>query len=723
MPGYAQANRPLRLTTPLGPDKLFLLGLSGREALSRLFRFRLDLIAEHATQVPFDQLLGKPVTAHVESGGDDVRHFSGVCARMVQGGRDETFTHYHMEVVPEVWFLTRRTQSRIFQRTSTPDILKKVFQGLAVQQRLQGKYDPREYCVQYRETDFDFASRLMEEDGIYYYFEHDEGGGRMVLGDSPAGHGQVPFDQRIEYQAFEGPATEERRIASLRKSQELRSMKVTLRDHNFELPGKDLEAVEPIAASARVGSVDHKLKLGDADRLELYDWPGGYARRYDGIGPGRDEKPADLNKVFAENKRTAGIRMQEEAAAALELAGESRCRQLTAGQVFELAKHFNADGKYVLTSVEHEARTSSDYRSGDFGGATYLNSFACIPASVPFRPRRVTPRPVVPGAQTAVVVGPKGKEVYTDKYGRVKVQFHWDREGKNDENSSCWVRVVQPTAGRHWGSSFWPRIGQEVVVDHLEGDVDRPIIVGAVYNPDQPPAYLGDGPDSKHKDENLISGLKSNTSEGGSGFNELRFLDAKDKQQIFLHAERDYDARVKNDAMEWIQRDRHVIVGKEDGKSEGGDHNEEIWRDHNAHVHRNRVEQVEQNVQLLVGGDVDEDVAGTRAEKIGGDRHLSVEGQRQTKVGTSDVTEAGQEIHLKAGMKIVLEAGMELTIKAGGGFVKLDPSGVTIEGTMVKINCGGAAGAAKSASPKSPKKAAPKKPKEADDAVSGEKSC
>ncbi|OJW12932.1 MAG: hypothetical protein BGO49_20550 [Planctomycetales bacterium 71-10] len=723
MPGYAQARRPFTLTTPLGPDKLFLLGLSGREAISQLFRFDLDLIAEREVQVPFEQLLGKKVTAHVGSGGGETRHFSGVCSRMVQGGRDEVFTHYQMEVVPEAWFLTRRTQSRIFQRMSTPDILKKVFQGLAVEQQLQGKYEPREYCVQYRETDFDFASRLMEEEGIFYFFKHEQAGGRMILGDDPSKHPEVPFGSQVEYQAVAGPSVQEERITALRKSQELRSMSVVLWDHNFELPHKNLEAVKPIQDAVQVGSVSHKLKLGDAARLELYDWPGGYARRYDGVGPGGDDKAADLNKVFVDNKRTASLRMEEEAAAALELTGESRCRQFTAGQAFEMKKHFNADGKYVLTSVVHSARTSSDYRSGDFGGTAYENAFSCIPASVPFRPRRVTPRPVVAGTQTAVVVGPSGREIFTDKYGRVKVQFHWDREGKKDQNSSCWVRVAQPIAGRRWGSSFWPRIGQEVVVHYLEGDVDRPIIIGAVYNPEQLPAYLDKGPDSKHKEENLLSGFKSNTSDGGEGFNELRFYDAKDKQQIFLHAERDYDARVKNDAMEWIQHDRHTVVGKEDEKSEAGDHNEEIWRDHNAHIHRNRVEHVEKDVQLLVGGGVDVDVTGTRTESVGGDEHLTVRGERHEKIATNNHTEAGQEIHLKAGMKVVIEAGMELTIKAGGGFIKLDAMGVTIEGTMVKINCGGAATPAKPAKPESPKKAAPKKPKEADDAVSGSKSC
>ena len=729
MATYQQADRFLTATTPLGPDKLLLIGLDGSEAISQLFHFELDMIAENETKVPFDQVLGKKVTANVKAPGGKVRHFSGICNRIAQGGRDQFFTTFRLGVVPEAWFLTRRVQSRIFQQMSVPDILKKVFAGLSVKYQLRGKYEPRDYCVQYRESDFDFASRLMEEEGVFYFFKHADGAHTMVLGDTPDAHVDVPFDPDAVFEPIADSGVAEDRITAWEKAQDLRSMKVTLWDHSFELPHKHLEADKQIQDGVQVGTVNHKLKLGSPDKLELYDWPGGYAQRFDGVDPGGGERPADIQKIFEDNRRTVQLRMEEEAAAALSITGTSRLRQLTAGHRFSLKRHFDADGAYVLTSIRHSARMTGDYRSGDFGGAAYENAFACIPQAVPFRPRRRTPKPVVSGPQSAVVVGPKGEELYTDKYGRVKVQFHWDREGKNDEKSSCWVRVAQPIAGKRWGASFWPRIGQEVVVDHQEGDPDQPIIIGSVYNADQMPAYLGKAPDSKHADDNKVSGIKSNTTKGGSGFNELRFNDAKDKQQIFIHAERDMDTRVKNDGMEWVRNNRHSIVGTDDVKDKAGDFNEEIWRDQNVHVHRHRIEHVEGSVQLLIGagaasggGDHDVSIENDRTESVGGNQSLTVGGAREEKIGTNQILEAGEEIHLKAGMKVVIDAGMELTIKAAGGFVKIDATGVTIEGTMVKINSGGAAGPARSASPKSPKQAKPAQPKQADDAVTGQKS-
>ena len=730
MPSYQQANRLLTVTTPLGSDKLLLVGLVGTEAISQLFQFQLNAIATHETQIPFDQLLGKKVTAHINAPGGDHRHISGICSRAGQGGRDATFTYYQLEIVPELWFLTRKTQSRIFQQKSVKEILTKVFEGLAVQIQLTGQYEPRDYCVQYRESDFDFASRLMEEEGIFYFFKHEAGSHTMIVADNPGAHADVPFGSQATYAPLDVTDVIEERITTWEKSQDLRSMKVTLWDHCFELPHKHLEVEKQIQDSVQVGQVSHKLKVGSPDRLELYDWPGGYAQRFDGVDPGRGDRPADIQKIFKDNQRTAQIRIEQEGAGSLMIGGGSRLRQLTAGHRFTLKEHFDANGPYVLTSVSHTARMTSDYRSGQTEDeVAYENSFTCIPAALPFRPQRVTPKPVVHGTQTAVVVGPKGEELYTDKYGRVKVQFHWDREGKNDEKSSCWIRVAQSIAGKRWGASFWPRIGQEVIVDYLEGDPDQPIIIGTVYNADQMPGYLGKGPDSKHPDDNKVTGLKSNTTKGGEGFNEFRFDDTKDKQQIFIHAERNMDTRVKNDGMEWVQNNRHTIVGKEDTKDKAGDDSEEIWRDQNIHVHRHQVEHVEGSVQLLIGqgsaqggGDCDVSIEKNRTEKVGANQHLAVGGERQEKIGTKQVLEAGQEIHLKAGMKIVLEAGMELTIKGAGGFVKIDATGVTIQGTMVMINCGGSSGSADSANPNTPKSANPNKVTQADDAVTGQKS-
>ncbi|MBX6316407.1 MAG: type VI secretion system tip protein VgrG, partial [Isosphaeraceae bacterium] len=445
--------------------------------LSELFRFLVYVGAENVTPVPFDRLLGQKVMIRLDLPGQKVRYFSGICCRIGEGGRDATFTSYHMEVVPQVWFLTRRAQSRIFQHLAVPAILKKVFEGFDVVYELRGMYYPRDFCVQYRETDFQFASRLMEEEGIYYFFRHSADGHQMVVADSPQSHPELPEPSRVEFERAEVGDQRMDRITAWEKVQELRPGKVTLWDHCFELPHKHLEAEKVIAESVPVGEVNHRLKIGRNERLELYDYPGGYAQRFDGVDPAGGDRSSDLQRIFEDNRRTAEIRMQEEALPGLLIAGGSRCRALAAGYKFTLEGHFNADGPYLLTRVEHRAELAGDYRSDMGGEFHYHNRFTCIPAAVPFRPRRVTPKPVVQGTQTAVVVGPPGEEIFTDKYGRVKVQFHWDREGRSNADSSCWVRVGSIWAGKQWGAIHIPRIGQEVIVAFEEGDPDRPIIL------------------------------------------------------------------------------------------------------------------------------------------------------------------------------------------------------------------------------------------------------
>lgn len=736
MPTYTQANRPLTVTTPLGSDTLLLIGLNATEGLSRLYHYDLELIAENDKDVAFDRLLGKPMTAHVASPSGQKRHFSGTCCRIAQGGRDQFFTTYRAEVVPEAWFLTRKAQSRIFQAKTVPDILKKVFEGMKVEYKLTGQYEPRDYCVQYRETDFNFASRLMEEEGIYYFFRHQESESTMVLADSPQGHVDVPFEPKATYAPIDDTTVDEDRVTVWEKVQELRPMKVTLWDHCFEKPHDHLEAIQEIKPTVQAGKVSHKLQLGPASKLEVYDWPGAYAQRFDGVDPGGGDRPADIAKINQDKTRTTKLRMEEEASPSVSVSGESKLRQLTAGHKFTLEKHFNADGPYVLTEVRHQARMTANYRSGGDDPGFYSNSFSCSPADLPYRPQRVTPKPIVPGSQTAVVVGPKGEEIFTDKYGRVKVQFHWDREGKNDQNSSCWIRVAQPIAGKRWGTAFWPRIGQEVVVDFLEGDADQPIIVGSVYNADQMPAYLGKGPDSKLPNANMVSGFKSNITKGGSGFNELRFNDTKDKEQVFIHAERNMDTRIKKDRMELIKGDSHLIVGPD-----GGNQTELVHKDKQLHVKGNQIEKIDKSMTYMIGGSQDILVKGKTTESIGGGYDLTVKGDTkvkiqgtlsndmaqdlQEKVGMNWGAQAGMEIHLKAGMKMILEAGMQLTLKGPGGFIDIGPTGVTIQGILVNINSGGAPGTGSGASPKSPqdpKEANPKDPTEADDAVTGQKS-
>jgi type VI secretion system secreted protein VgrG len=548
-----QTSHPLQILTPLGPDALFLVGLSGREGLSQLFRFDLDLLADNHKEIAFDKLLGQPVSIALALGGGKVRYFNGILSRFSQGGRDSTFTRYRAELVPQLWLLTRRVQSRIFQHLTVPEILKKVLKGLDVQFELQGTFHPRNYCVQYRESDFAFASRLMEEEGIFYFFKHTEGGHRLVLANTPQSHPGVPEQPTAIFDPAEGGNRPEFRVTAWEKVQEVRAGKVTLRDHCFELPHQHLEAARPSADGVAVGKVRHALKLPGAEQREIYDYPGGYARRFDGIDAGGGVRGGDIPRIFADNERTAGIRMQEEALAGLQVRGASYCRQFVSGHTFTLARHFNADDTYLLTEVEHEVGLGGQYRSGDGVTLSYENRFRCVPLALPFRPARTTPRPRVEGAQTAVVVGPKGEEIFTDKYGRVKVHFPWDREGKKDADSSCWVRVATPWAGKGWGGIHIPRIGQEVVVDFLEGDPDRPLIVGSVYNAEQmPPFALPEG--------KQLSGFRTNSYPSSGGSNEMTFDDTKGKEKITVHAQYDMNTTVDHDMSTTVKNNRTSTV-------------------------------------------------------------------------------------------------------------------------------------------------------------------
>jgi type VI secretion system secreted protein VgrG len=789
-----QTHRAMAVSTPLGPDALLLTGFSGHEGLSQLFRFHLDVLAPvaEAKKLRFDQLLGQRLTVRLElPGGKQQRYFDGLCSRVSQGESDQELARFRLEMVPKCWLWTKRARSRTFQHKNVPDILKEVLAGLKVRFDLRFTYHPRDFCVQYRETDFNFASRLMEEEGIYYYFTHPDKGGEheMVVADTAAGHAPLPGRPTLLYKNLTHAAAHEEDIVyDWGKTQELASNKHTLWDHCFELPHLSLEAVRPITPSVKVGGTTHGLKAGNHGDLEIYDWPGEYAQRFDGIHKGGGDRKEDLEKIYQDKDRTVLVRMQQDAAASLVIHGASNCRHLVAGHRFTLttlpgdglAEPLKPQGDYVLTGITHSAQQGGSYRAGDGHGFEYHNNFTCIPHDLPFRPARKTPKPVVPGTQSAVVVGPRGEEIFTDKYGRVKVQFHWDRERKRNADSSCWVRVATAWAGKQWGALHIPRVGQEVLVDFLEGDPDQPVIVGSVFNAEQMPAY-------KLPDEKTKSYIKTNSSPGGVGFNEIRFEDKKGKEQIFIHAERNQDVRVKHDCMERVLHDRHLIVGWEKDGQKGGDQREMVYQDKHLHVHRHQVEQVEGNLLLTVGkGEaadggnmdvviekdkkelieknshvhvkesrkekVDKDqaltVGNNRAESVGGKYHLQVQADRNEKVGgTQSLTvgsnqyekvgqnhalEAGQAIHLKAGMTVVLEAGTQLTLKVGGNFVDIGPSGVTIQGSMVLINSGGAAGSGCGSSPQSPdaaeapadaQPARPVKPAVADDARMGHKSA
>ena len=469
-----------------------------------------------------------------------------------------------------------------------------------------------------------------------------------------------------------------------------------------------------------------KISLPGVDKYEVYDFPGEYDKKSDGDALTR-------------------LRMEEEEAGFDVVSAESVCKSFTPGGKFKVRQHRSRSEEkksYVITAIEHRAIEPMAYETGTSPKREewdYSNRFTCIPDAVVFRPERTTRRPLIQGLQTAVVAGPPGEEIFTDKYGRVKVQFFWDREGKRDDKTSCWVRVCQMLAGKTWGAMAIPRIGQEVVVAFEEGDPDRPLIVGSVYNADQMPPYAL--PDEKTK-----TVLKTNSSQGGNGYNELRLEDKAGKEQIFLHAQRNMDVRVRADSLEAVVGDRHLIVGTDQG-GKSGDQCEMVYRDKHLKVHRHREEHVGGDMKLLVGGidgpgnqhivvqaDKKESVGGNshlqvtkdRMEKIDLNQSLTVGMNQEEKIGMKHALEAGTEIHLKAGMTAVIEGGMQLTLKVGGNFIDINPAGIFIQGVMVNINSGGAAGSGSGAAPTSPQapdKAAPVEPQKADDSKTGKKSA
>ena len=666
MPDLTQENRLLELITPLGKDKLLIRSIEGVEGLSQLFSFQVDAFAPNTETIDFSKLVGQPACVCVQMfrQGEPTRFFHGMIQTVARGARGDFNTAYTLQIVPAFWALTRSTQSRIFQQKSVPDILKTVLAGLTTAWEIQGTFEPRDYCVQYRESDFDFASRLMEEEGIFYYFRHTGDGHTMVIANTPSSHKDIPQAPKLFYDPYTGGVDEAEIVYAWEKQQTLRSGKTSLWDHSFELPYKSLEAQDLILESVNTGQITHQLKVGGNDKFELYDYPGGYAERFDGVNPSGGDQAGELQKIFDDNKRTAKIRMQQEAVNSLSITAYTGFLGVTAGCKFAFERHYEDNDAYVITRIHFSIPQGGGYTSSDsYEGPPPEAVFNCIPLALPYRPQRVAPKPVVYGTQSAVVVGPPGEEIYTDKYGRVKVQFPWDRTQPYSSESSCWVRCAMPWAGKNFGFISIPRIGHEVVVAFEEGDPDQPIIVGSVYNADTMPGY--GLPDNK-----TMSTFKSRSSPGGGGFNELRFEDKKDSEQIFLHAQKDMHVRVVNDLRETTGKTKSVLIQKD------------------------YKEQVDGNYSSTVKGD--------QKAKVSGSVSLKSDSDQLFKSGANYAVDAGQSVHIKGGMNVVVEAGTSFTMKVGENFINLNSGGVFIKGTMVMLNSGGTAGSGSGCSPEAP---------------------
>jgi type VI secretion system secreted protein VgrG len=713
---FTQAVRPIGIDTPLGEDTLLLRAFQGQEAISKLFTFELDLVSEEAS-IKYEDIVGQAVTLRISLADGSLRYWNGFVNRFVQAGRDSNLSVYQATMVPWLWFLDQTTDCRIFQNKTAPDIIKQIFQEYGYRDftlSLYGDFVNRDYCVQYRESDFNFVSRLMEEEGIFYFFEHENAKHTLVLGNDPAVHKPCPNQPTARYEGTAGGWQDDDVILQWLQEQEFRPGTFTATDYNFETPTANL-----------LSSVNGKGKW------EIYDFPGEYTRRADG-------------------DKLVKVRLQEQQVPSSVARGTSDCRAFGVGYKFALTDHYRNDlnQDYVLTALRHSARHNLGFTSGTADvSPVYENSFECVPSTTPIRPLRRTPVPVVQGCQTAVVVGPSGEEIFTDKYGRVKVQFHWDREGKKNENSSCWVRVSYPWAGKAWGGIHIPRIGQEVIVDFIEGDPDRPIITGRVYNAGQMPPWDLPG-------KMMVSGYKSNSTKGGGGYNEISFDDTKGTELIQVHGQYDMDTKIEHDERRHVINNRTKNVDVDETTTIGNNRTEKVGNNEQITIGVNRTESVGSNEKISIGSNRTENVGAnesitvalTRTRNVGINEMVNIGGAQEitigglqaltvgitraktvgtsesVNIGTSQTTNigAGQSVTigadlaetigknhnetvadnrsasvgkndaLKVGKVLAIEAGDEIAIKTGSASIHMKKDGtITIEGKDITIKGSG----------------------------------
>lgn len=630
MASFSQTERVISVKTPLPADTLLLKSVTATERLSSPFELELELISEDF-EIAASRVLGESMTVSLQLLDGSTRWFNGICSRFSHAGHEDRFCRYRATLVPWLWLLTRSSDCKIFQDKTVPDIIKQVFRDTGFtdfEDALSGSYPTLEYCVQYRETHFNFVSRLMEQYGIYYYFKHSDGKHSLVLADAYGAHAPFPGHAEIPFHIPDEIAVREHDyIFEWSRDTALRSGAFAHTDYDFTSPRSDL-----------LGQVANQLQHGH-NALEVFDYPGDYNKSEDANGYAR-------------------VRMEELQADHAVGFGQGIARGIAVGSLFTLTDHpwREQNQEYLVTSAVHDLRSNEfvSTRAAE-NGPVYQSSFQVIPATIPFRPPRVTPKPAIHGLQTAVVVGKSGEEIWTDKYGRIKVQFHWDRYGKKDENSSCWIRVAYGWSGKQWGAVAIPRIGQEVVVSFLEGDPDRPLVVSSVYNDDQMPPYGLPANQTQ-------SGVKTRSSKGGgaSNFNELRFEDKKGSEDVYFHAEKDFHRVVENN-------DDLVVMNNQ-----------------TIEVKQNRTEVVTQ------GNEKTTIKQGDRTEELSmGNETLTIKmGNRQVQLdmGNDDLKlkMGNQTTKLDLG-KSSTEAMQSIELKVGQSSIKLDQKGVTIKGLMITI--------------------------------------
>ncbi|WP_421682945.1 type VI secretion system tip protein VgrG [Stutzerimonas urumqiensis] len=626
---FNPANHPhFSLQLPGIEHDLQVLEFHGREALSTPFAFDIELVSERP-DLALETLLHQPAfLAFAPNGG-----IHGQVYRIAQGDSGKRLTRYRLTLVPQLAYLTHRTNQRIFQHLTVPQIVVQVLEEHGILAGVGHRFDlgpvvypEREYCVQYDESDLHFVQRLCEEEGIHYHFQHSPDGHLLVFGDDQT---VFPTLSPVAYQQGSGLVADQPVIKRFGLRMETRTSRVTRRDYDFEKPRLTMEAA---------------FQSDFQPDLEDYDYPGRFVDRSRG---------KHLAQRALERHRHDYERAE----------GESDQPLLVSGHFLELTEHPRGDWNqlWLLNEVIHEGKqpqvleesVTSDTQPQDGFTQGYRNRFTATPWDIPFRPALNHPKPKVLGSQTAVVTGPAGEEIHCDEYGRVKVQFHWDRHGQADDKTSCWLRVSSSWAGDRYGGIAIPRVGMEVLVTFLEGDPDQPLVTGCLYHAEHVVPY--DLPANKTR-----TVFKTLSSPGGGGYNELRIEDRKGAEQIYIHAQRDWDENIEHDQKIRVGHERHDTV-------EANSYSEFKAEEHRT-THADR-----------------------KTENRAND-HLTVGNNQHIKLGTGQFVEAGNEIHYYAGSKVIIDAGMELTAAGGGSFLKLDPSGVTLSGATIKMNSGGSPG-------------------------------
>lgn len=691
-----------------GSEASFTLDIEGLSAIEVL-RFNayewltepfiVDIALVSRSEIAFEKAIAHEALLTIASDGAD-RYFHGIIRKFEYKGQIGTNIlnqkhRYDSQIVPFTHLLGLEQDCRIFQNKNVQDIIEDVFKDSNIPSdrydfRLKNKEHKRRYCVQYRETDLDFINRILREEGIFYFYEHSKDKHTMVFADNPVCYKPIAGDNQIAFKSASGLTPQKEVVTNIDFSQRLRPGTYTQTNYNFKSPSKPLEIRE-------------KSKDKTIQKYEIYDYPGQY---------GGQERGKILTKAKLDGQTAA----QEQAT------GVSNSPRLIAGHTFKLEGHdfksFNKE--YLLVYVSHTGNQSQtlEEQAGTGGGTSYNNNFIAIPSSAVYHPEKTIEKPYIKGIQSATVVGPKNEEIYCDEYGRVKVQFHWDRKGKRDDQSSCWLRCSQTWGGGGWGAVFIPRVGDEVLVDFMEGDPDWPIITGSVYNGANPPLY--DLPANKTR-----STIKTRSYPNSNGYNEIRFEDKAGQEEIYLQGEKDWNILIKNDKGQTVGHDETLSVANNRTKSVGvnqsesigvnktisvgANHSESIGANMTLNVGANKFDTTAINVaetvgvakeltigglyQISVGGVMNETVAGAKTEEVGAAKAVVVannmteyvKADRKSTVD-GDLSEKVAKKHSEETNEYILEAASKITLKVGSSTLVIDGSSITMMASKINQN-------------------------------------